>query len=371
MKIVIFILSLFLVGTVNAEVLFEDNFDSQDDWTIQQDAQSTESCWSGCSTLDNWTGYYSGSSHCTTNDNNVGYNNLYLDQYAGYPEDTNACYGGSGKCITFWDESCTDAFEDSDGNLFVDLGQEYTELYLRFRIRLGYQTDNDIYEAESGESPQHKWYHVQHWSADDGPFNYFGQDQENQPASSGGLQMYSNNMWVYLGVRCWCDENDGETNCYYCQGNPTYDFEVGDDMDQESVGLLTTYITDENWHTIEYHFKMNTWSGSEWNADGEYHVYWDGVLVMSATDAVYSQCDSDDNPCADETNPPRGMRVAAIGGNNNNRWTNADCSSDASNCEQWYAIDDVVISTTYVGVDYQIGDSTTFNGISGSGFTIQ
>jgi hypothetical protein len=102
---------------------------------------------------------------------------------------------------------------------------------------------------------------------------------------------------------------------------------------------------------MEFQFKMNTNNGSTFNADGVHSFWLDGQLKYEATNIPFSDNGS-------SVNPRRGWNFVSLGGNNNNHWID-NCTG--TGCEQWYAIDDVVISTTYVGPDYVIGGGTPPN----------
>lgn len=91
-------------------------------------------------------------------------------------------------------------------------------------------------------------------------------------------------------------------------------------------------IGDGEWHCWEFRLKMNTADGV---ADGEQTVWMDGVKIRETTtiDWVTGEDPAD-----------RGWNYVWLGGNVHN-----DFSGDRAD-EQWYAIDDVVVSTEYIGL---------------------
>jgi hypothetical protein len=72
--------------------------------------------------------------------------------------------------------------------------------------------------------------------------------------------------------------------------------------------------------------------------NGVYEVWLDGKLLASHTDAQWRSAGSSSGV---------GWNLLSLGGNSNN--------SFATQGDQWYAIDDVVVSTTPIPEDYVIG----------------
>jgi hypothetical protein len=334
------LLFLCFSTTADAGVLFSEDFDGQSDWTITQHDKGTSdyiSEWDGSNVPSGWTSYWLESSHCSS----PGYNSMYVDQYAGYPEDTESSRGGSGKCLTFWDESCYAGWE-SEAMLGVDLGQEYSEIYVRFYIKLGYQVDDDPYETRS--EVQHKLGWVSHWDGNVNPYLGFATAEETQPKAVNGWSTSQDALDYYNAPRCFCG-NGGGTDCYYCgdgaySGTPEYDYTPWCCADQiDFAADLAAWLNDQEWHCMEFRWKMNTYGGSSFNSDGIHQFWLDGVLKGTWSAIPYNM---DGAP----TSPVRGFRHVGFGGNNNNRWTDS-CSG--TGCEQWWAIDDIVVSTEYIG----------------------
>lgn len=332
--IILLIVLLFSVPSWGA-VIFEDNFNSQTDWTVLQPSSSSEGCSSGCTVPTGWHYYYNGFCRC---DNALpdepGNNNMYVYTGAGYPDNSTGCYGGSGKCVTYWQESCDAQTENSDGSLYVDLQQEYPEIYFQFRIKFKSGWERRAQDAGLGGALQ-KLYHLQHYDpAGSAPWVYHGVGPTNQPVASGGLTEYSTLLEFYAENRC--------QTTYDCHGVTVW-----------SLGTLTAAyqaggLYDGDWHLIEIRHKMNTSVGV---ADGIMELWVDGTKINpypGYTNTDYNYNDSGET---------RGWRVLGIGGNTNNQF-DTSCSSVAD-CEQWYSIDNVVISTTYIGPDYVIGGKRT------------
>jgi len=351
MKKLYIVICLFIFATyANATVLFEDNFDSQDDWTETQSLSSSSSCYSACGAPVGWLAYYNGYNHCNAGiTNRPGNNNIYLDTYAGYPLETNPAYSGV-KCLTYWPESCTDQFEDGDGNIGVDLGQEYADVYLRFKIRF-----KDNFEFQTASGMQFKLYHAQHYVTGTEPFAYLGDSEvfwNNRPVASGGISHYGGtNMYFYSNARY--------QNNYYEYNDILWD--LGTIADNRSTGLL-----DGEWHTLELRFVRNSAVGV---ADGSMQLWIDGTLKSFVPSYEANTIEWNDEGDREEL---RGFRFFGVGGNQRNQWDTAT-NNDMSDHEQWYSLDDVVVADSYVGTDYIIGGSaeTTATSIKANSVVIE
>ena len=293
-------------------ILFE-NFDSDKDWTVAQPVGSgINSCWNNCDIPTGWTSYYSGNSVCK---NGPGNNNFYLNG--------NNARGGAGKSLTFWDESCSDNFADSDGDIGTYLGKTYNEIYISFYIKFAPEYK---WENPTNYCPQHKFVRAFYWgNKPDDPYIYHNQ-ADNQPIAVGTLQMCNGTLRYLAAFRSEVNYSGGDVGVTIGDGN------------------WKNQLGDGNWHLWEFYAKMNTNNGSTFNADGIHRFWIDGDLTFEATDIVFSENGS-------EVNPRRGWDFVAIGGNNLNRWIR-DCSG--SECEQWYTIDDLTISTQRVGVSNMV-----------------
>ena len=327
------ILFLFLMCSNGAtQVIFQDNFDSSANWTVTQPTGSSVSCSnSSCGVPGGWTGYYNGACLCDGVSGEPGNNLLYINQYAGYPNETNACRGGSGKCLNIWQESCISGFDNSDAQMTFDSGTEYEELYLRFYIRFKSGWELKPLVGEDGFAM--KLYHIQHYSSGS-PHAYFGANPGNQPVSSGGLNQYSTSIQFYSENRC-------QTN-YYCHAITLWT------LGSTTWGYAAGGIFDGNWHSIELRIKRNSSIGV---SDGILELWFDGVKKN-----YISGYQGNDIPYNDSgSSELRGWRYVMLGGNSYNQW-DTSCSNMAD-CEQWYAIDDVVISTTYIGPGTPVDNS--------------
>lgn len=332
MKYYILLISLFIYSISFGAILFEDSFNNSADWTVTQPNTGSTSCDEPiCSPVGatQWDGYLSGMSYC---DGKPGSNNFYLNSIPGYPIESTP---GTGKVITFWDESCTDSFEDSDGQVSKSFtGQD--EVYVQFKIKF-----SPGYQWETSGISSHKILHIRSYDGVASSFSNFA-TPGNVPIVIPGFKVDHDlgyaRVWYYSAYRC--EEN------YYCQGTPSYSFDVPSDHDAVLLGRWDSTIGDGNWHTLKFYFKTNTNTGSTFNSDGIHRFYIDDVLKFEATNIPFSDNGSDEIR--------RKWNWISVGGNNSNRFT-VSCSG--TSCEQWYAIDDVVISTSDISKNYVINST--------------
>jgi hypothetical protein len=170
-----------------------------------------------------------------------------------------------------------------------------------------------------------KLYHIQHYESGT-PHAYFTRNTGNQPVSSGGLGQYGNMIKFYAENRC--------QNNYYC--HPITNWYLG----SVSWAYAPGGIYDGNWHSIELRIRRNSSIGA---IDGIIELWLDGVKKnyvdgYRGNDIPYNDSGSTEL---------RGWRYVMIGGNTSNQF-DSSCSNMAD-CEQWYAMDDVVVSTRYIG----------------------
>jgi len=346
-RILISICILLCSSCCFGAAIFEDNFDSGSDWTVAQQVGTTTSCQLGssCGLPNGWDAYYNGANLCGSGvSGRPGNNTIYIDTGAGYPNESTGCFSGS-KCYTNWQESCVDGFEDSDGSLFVNLDAEYYDVYVRFKIKF-----QSGYEEMGSHDWQMKLYHIYHAVPGSYSWDFFNRSSGNFPLDSGGLSSYS----------------DGQLY-FYAQHSRTVS---GSSITNWPLGTITSNRTagglwDGDWHTIEMRFVINSSIGV---ADGVMQLWIDGTQKTSWVT---------DSPTAinyvDGGTDYRGFRIVGIGGNNDNQFDLS--SSTMSSREQWYAVDDVVISETYVGTSYTIGGTSptvsTVSGLSITGGSVQ
>ena len=313
-----------------AAIIFETDF-SGADWTDTQEKTDDDCINDNCGIPNGFDSYRDGMSFCSS----VGNNNFYMDTGAGHPGSTVNCVDGAGdKCLTFWDEGCSSAFEDSDGNVGVWFDEVY-EIYVAFWIRF---RSNYSFTDEK----QHKLFHLQYATAGQQPWSYFSTAQYNFPLVVGGLYRYSNDLIYNYACR---GTVMSDSNARLNIGTPAYSAQFNNDFDGYDIGTPSAVLNDNKWHHVEYRFKVNTSAGGDtYNSDGIIQFWYDGDLQQSITTIPWNKNGTGYGR--------RGWKFFSIGGNNNLQVSG----------EQWYAVDNLVLSTTYTGPEYEIsgggGDET-------------
>jgi chitinase len=335
----ILFISIFFTFSLSAAVLFEDNFDSHQDWSPTQPNNngSSISCTvgdQGCIIPTGYAGWrIQASSYIDHGQNTMSINS------------TNK-RGVSGKGFTFWSEVVNSDWA-SDGLLDIELDSSgYNEIYVRFYIKF-----QSGWEWATTESPLQKFLHISHYNSSDPTSRYdFFDLSQNKPRSIIDLAKYnSGTADIAISVlQSRYGTASTEAIDYFGTGNYGG---TGDDFWDEGM------IGDGEWHCWESYFKMNSADGV---ADGISRSWVDGVLIHESTNIAWVTGDDPAN---------RRWNYVWIGGNSYNPYDIV-----ANSPEQWYAIDDIVISTTYVGLDYVIGldETAPISGVSSiSGVTFQ
>lgn len=310
---IITLLLLSCVSYIYSEVIFEDDFNNQPDWQIQQrKAPLADLAYRGESTIPpKWFFYYVAGSYF----NNSGHNSLIIDD---------SHYRGKvGKGVTFWVEA--DSRNDgwaSDSQLGVNFtGQN--DVYIRFYIKY-----DPNWQWASGKQSLEKVVRFTHyWGAS--PIKYF-QDGNQHPIGQVNIAKDNEeaNDAYYYAVRY--------ENVYFPEDATPYHLR-SDALYPEGTnygGTGPNYTDDKDWQLWELHVKMNSEVGVP---DGVWEFWVNGKLVESLNDLAYSDVGSQEDPRVL-------WNMLIIGGNDFNHFAPNDAEA-----EQWYAMDDLVIATEYIG----------------------
>jgi hypothetical protein len=326
----IFILGIFLLGLSNqvqAEIIWQENFNNQADWEVPQGstANSMTVAWHGESSIP--PNFHSWAVQGTPYAN-VNNNSLIIAA-------TNA-RGGTGKALTFWNDSGDNNCDSQgmwcgDKSLGISLPAGYDDIYLRFfmKFQSGWQWSHD-----GTESPMQKMLKIAHWHSDENksPFSYF---------TGGGMApvVFSDfSVWQYGASDVSHMLSYRYEHTYFPkQASPSFPDDArsayispanyaGNGADFDTLGQPG----DGEWHEWVFHVKMNSAIGVE---DGIAAFYFDGALIQEVTGLAFSDNGSRVNR--------RKWNYVQLGGNILNHY--APMEEEA---EQWYAMDDICITTT-------------------------
>lgn len=364
LKILICFLCLQNIGF--CDILFEENFDNQKDFSPEQRTGGT---------------VYT----VTQNDVEmpIGWDSLYMEGSAYINKGENTVNidsrnyrGASGKAYTMYtemDRNC--GAWCSDGLMGFPLpGGEtgYDEIYIRYYVK--FQPNYRFRESYHGGVGL-KMLHVAHHKDTDS-YVAFHDPLENKPRNFFKIYFFYNGSGNSgpMGNPTF-SQYTGGTNPTYSgtMENPHGYFPGGgygsdgttmyDNVTQYRSHLINEYgsdviITDNlegetqyttnnfphgmfgdgEWHMWEWRLKMNSAEGV---TDGICTFWQDGIQVYHAEDIAW---------CMDGGGDPaeRRWNFVWIGGNNNNIYD----ENPANEEEQWYAIDDIVVSTTRLPSNY-------------------
>lgn len=336
-------------GYASGAVVFQDNFDTQADWFPPQPAVTCECLSGACPSIacptPLPTGYVAYRIAEPVSCSVAGKNTLNID--------ATHHTGPAGKGFTYWNEPCQSQSGSwgSDGLLHIKLADPgYTDLYVRFYIKFqpGWQWNANL--ATDNHNPMQKFFRVSHyWGGND--FNGFNFQAggshypfligQGAKFNSGAANYAYDAVYKYQTALHTATANPphAEEQVFYF-GTGNYAGTGTNFWDAGQAG-------DGNWHSWEFRVKMNSAIGTP---DGIHEFWQDGVKITSVTDLAWA-----------DTGTPAltGWNSVMIGGNNHNYYPGGG--------EQWYALDDLVISTTYIGPKtVPVGGFTQANAIPAS-----
>ncbi|CAH2031402.1 glycosyltransferase [Trichlorobacter ammonificans] len=289
------------------EILFEENFDAQPDWNVTN--SYTAECAGACATAPpNWSNYRTvpGTAALANPTGSIRRLPGSLPDHGG----------GTGKAYIVYNQSVAGVNWPGDATLVKVLPRDYPELYIRFWIRT---QDN----WQTVPNAQSKIFRAYHWDRTGNLFQFFSTGTVN-PAYIWDWSTNSANSATYMNAyRC----DPQETN-YYCTAPGVPSYQLNDYYQRWGNGPAGNVYADGRWHRYDVHLKMND-IGSN---NGILEWWWDGVLIESRRDVQWKGATGSD--------PVIGWNTIAIGGNSNNTF------SGAVPADQWYAIDDLVVSST-------------------------
>lgn len=303
-------------AAANSGVLFYENFNSKADWSPPQPAANGLTCVTGqnCA-VPPPAGFYdyriAALESCSNRDGS--HNTLNING--------NNPRGESGKSFQYWSEPCFSSSGSwgSDGLLGVAFAPQ-KEIYVRYWMRF----QPDWIWLVGGESPMQKFLHLSHYESKNGAelWNYHDGIQ-NKPRFTPQFAKFGGGTYrIQLDL-----PHSPLTAARDNSASFSVDVEFGasrqDWTDSGAPG-------DGLWHCYEYYVKLNSTGGA---ADGISRAWYDGNLVAERMNVIWVP--AGDNPSNWQWNH------AWLGGNSSNPYSPKN--------EQWYAIDDFIVSTYYSG----------------------
>lgn len=319
-----------------AGVVLEENFDAQANWNANNQYEDVESQPLDPNAPPNWTFF-------RNMPGAAGFSPVVsINQIPNGSADKT----GNGKAMIKYNESYPNANYPGDGILGKYWPTEnFKEIYVRFWMKTqpGWQT------AAGHSSKIFRLFHFD-GGAGDNIFNFFSSGNSAPiyiyclaSASSGSS---GPNKAEYMSLY---RVDPQESNYYPPSSAPWYeqvDYYFGWNGKVGSSLSNTTWspwvnatdpgvYADGNWHRFDFHLKLND-IGS---ANGIMEYTYDGVLKESHNDVVWKMSGS---------SASIGWNAVGFGGNSDNTYSSTPA-------EEWYAIDDIVVSTTPIPEDYAIG----------------
>lgn len=329
---------------LHSEVIFEENFDDQPDWTsTMYTTNASQVAANGEKLPHNWDAIYQG----TMWSPETGFPNNHASLEI-LTANSDKARGGIGKSAIFWRESYSRGWQNwaSDAQFIKLLGGDHQQLYVEFWIRF----DDDWYGRDAGQTQSwtSKLFRIGSWSGSGDMFN-------GAPAGKGDLGPIV--FWDYkrdkYGVRNVLAYRGGPHGENYRSG---FDFkedesrnfntnikgmEVGGAdpllVDQIGGGLLKNVsgVVDHeqvfgaggHWTKMAFFVKMNSSVGA---ADGVFRQWVNGARIVNYENIPWISKNSE--------NKMVGWNYIALGGNDYFQ----EYPNDQRH-EEWYSIDDLII----------------------------
>lgn len=326
--LIVFILS----SPATAAVIFEDNFNTSPDWQSNQTISKSmptgvdigwpstyfKTCGTNRCPPQGWTSYRAASSQWTDDRRR----DTYILNSAG-------ARGGSGKGITFNIESRGEYGLWAGGSLDLWLGKQgYNELYARMYIKYS----DEWTWSDGAHHGQQKLIRISTYNEDIETTTHnpqeFGSGSVNWPV------WYPDWYYNYVYKFSYFMSSTRTAPTYITDGDTNY--------------TSVKWPTDAAWHCYEYHVKMNSALNV---ADGIWELYIDGVKVSSRNNVNWKQTGASDT----------GWNWLMVLDN-----VTVAPYPASQNKEMSIFMDDIVVSTSYIGTDYTITDKIPTNPLAPS-----
>ena len=327
----------------SADILFQENFDDQPDWTSAMHS-TDRTQWSHTHQLPKgWSAIRQDPSWAPSVGHSGGREAIEI-----LATNSDKARGGTGKSYVSWRDSTVgeNYFRwNSDSILAKHFPEGHDSLYIEFWIRL---SPNWTAEGLTGNS---KLFRISHWNGEGSIFGYGG-DRFNGPVffwNYAGNNINTRNSHTYRGypIETNYTMRNPEPIGLPRTGNTSYNFaenirdfnndgtEDNDptgpiDFETNEVvnGLVTHNGLWAGWRKIGFYVKMNSAPGIH-----------DGVLMQWIDDHLVFRNNSMPWAGVDATEMPK-WNVVAFGGNDH-----FHIYPDEDKHQEWYSIDDIIIAT--------------------------
>ena len=305
---------------VSSPVIFEENFDAQPDWSKNASPPATNECnYPPCSAAPrNWSAWRA-APWLTPNSPPIAISGAIT------PDHTS----GTGKALIVQVQSVHSGSDfASDAMISKIFPRSYPELYVRFWLKTqpGWRWDRK-------NNNVHKIFRVFHY---DGVNNFYknGPNGSESPLTFFDLATYwvDNSARYFLAYRCSPVRN------YHCAGGGGPDNEISLPFNGKEPSVPGNWA-DGQWHRYDLHFKINSTPA---RADGKSEFWYDGKRIVSHNNIKW---------VTEGSTADAGWNSISFGGNSNISWG----AGDNPTKEQWYAIDDVVVSSAPIPENHAAG----------------
>lgn len=357
-RLLIFTLFATNLAYADSNILFQENFDAQEDWhsSLPQNARGGLNV-GGADIVQ----------LATTHELPLGWDIVrQVPAWApsrGHPdrhevieilaENSNKAMGGQGKSFVTWrdsDDTKGSRYWNSDGVLGKFFEDGLDEVYVEFWITMSNEMIGTYYNKDykNESTGSGKFFRIYHWNPDvNGPFEFYGGNSNPHMIWGISGRPSSNNGYGLRNNLSFLTRRDGSSEGKYIDAdmevavsepssyrtdiekpNSIPDLRDGGLIDSGAVDIDQVFGDESNWVKLAFYVKMNSEPG----------IY-DGVFKQWINDHRIQNISSM-NWVESERNMVK-WNVIALGGND---WFNKYPSE--SRIEEWYAIDDVLIAST-------------------------
>lgn len=327
---------------VSAEVIFEEDFDDQPDWTsTMHTTKNQQTVDAGDVIPEGWYGIYQGTQWSPE----TGYpdNHASLEILA---KNQDKAKGGEGKSAVNWRESYSKGWKNwaSDSQLTKVFDKQYKQIYVEFEVRFS----PNFYGRNEASPYMSKLFRAGSWSGEGGVFSgyegnvgplmiwdYKRDDYgvRNNIAFRGGP--HGENYYMQDEYPRFASLNYGAHTAGQGEGgsDPQLTDLIGGGNLIDYSGTIAhdqVFGPSEKWTKIAFFLKINSSPGA---TDGVLRQWVNGVQIVNREDIPWVQ--------ENVENKMVGWNYIAIGGNDY-----FQAYPNEEQFEDWYAIDNILVATS-------------------------